>query len=77
MEKDLKVFRVGPNGCLNAFFFLPIRVILQILALVRKKKWGITTVGECSPNGKLYVVFGKYESLLKRNLLLLSKLVRL
>ena len=37
MKKDLRVSRVGPGGSLNAFFFLPIGVISQGLAMVREK----------------------------------------
>lgn len=37
MKKDLRVSRVGPGGSLNAFFFLPIGVISQRLAMVREK----------------------------------------
>ncbi|GKB03985.1 hypothetical protein Tco_0832128, partial [Tanacetum coccineum] len=35
LKKDLRVSRVGPEGSLNAFFFLLIRVILQRLAMAR------------------------------------------
>lgn len=34
LKKDLRVSRVGPEGSLNAFFFLPIS---QRLAMVREK----------------------------------------
>lgn len=40
MKKDLRVSRVGPGGSLNAFFFLPIGVMLfhkERLAPVREK----------------------------------------
>lgn len=37
LKKDLRVSRVGPGGSLNAFFFLPIGVISQRLAMVREK----------------------------------------
>ncbi|KAG4214163.1 hypothetical protein ERO13_A01G104200v2 [Gossypium hirsutum] len=40
LKKDLRVFRVGPRGSLNAlFFFFPSELFLisQILAIVRKK----------------------------------------
>lgn len=42
LKKDLRVFRVGPRGSLNAlFFFFPSELFLisqtQILAMVRKK----------------------------------------
>ncbi|TKY72916.1 hypothetical protein E2542_SST01662 [Spatholobus suberectus] len=38
LKKDLKVFRVVPGGSLNAFLFLLIGVISQILAMVKKKR---------------------------------------
>lgn len=50
LKKDLRVFRVGPRGSLNAlFFFLPSELFLisQILAMVRKKG-GTSTLGERS-----------------------------
>lgn len=50
MKKDLRVFRVGPRGSLNAlFFFFPSELFLisQILAMVRKKG-GTSTLGERS-----------------------------
>ncbi|KAL8490799.1 hypothetical protein ACS0TY_022709 [Phlomoides rotata] len=47
LKKDLRVFRVGPGGSLNAFFFLLIRVISQRLAGVRKKG-RTSTLGERS-----------------------------
>ena len=47
LKKDLRVSRVGPGGSLNAFFFLLIGVISQILAMVRKKG-GTSTLGERS-----------------------------
>lgn len=37
LKKDLRVSRVGPEGSLNAFFFLPIGLISQRLAMVREK----------------------------------------
>ena len=48
MKKDLRVSRVGPGGSLNAFFFLPIGVISQRLAMVRSKKERTSTLGERS-----------------------------
>ncbi|KAG4133598.1 hypothetical protein ERO13_D08G104600v2 [Gossypium hirsutum] len=48
LKKDLRVFRVGPRGSLNAlFFFFPSELFLisQILAMVRKKG-GTSTLGE-------------------------------
>ena len=48
MKKDLRVSRVAPGGSLNAFFFLPIRVISQRLAMVRRKKERTSTLGERS-----------------------------
>ena len=66
---------MGQEGPLNAFFFLLIGVISQILAMVRKKG-GTSTLGERSTTErKLYAAFGKDESLPKRNLLILSQLV--
>lgn len=50
MKKDLRVFRVGPRGSLNAlFFFFPSELFLisQILAMVRKEG-GTSTLGERS-----------------------------
>ncbi|KAB2088866.1 hypothetical protein ERO13_A03G019700v2 [Gossypium hirsutum] len=50
LKKDLRVFRVGPRGSLNAlFFFFPSELFLisQILAMVRKKG-GTSTLGERS-----------------------------
>lgn len=48
MKKDLRVSRVGPGGSLNAFFFLPVGVISQRLAVVRRKKERTSTLGERS-----------------------------
>ena len=48
LKKDLRVSRVGPGGSLNAFFFLPIGVISQRLAVVRRKKERTSTLGERS-----------------------------
>lgn len=48
MKKDLRVSRVGPRGSLNAFFFLPIGVISQRLAMVRSNKERTSTLGERS-----------------------------
>ncbi len=48
MKKDLRVSRVGPGGSLNAFFFLPIGVLSQRLAMVRRKKERTSTLGERS-----------------------------
>ncbi|TYG96334.1 hypothetical protein ES288_A11G342000v1 [Gossypium darwinii] len=50
LKKDLRVFRVGLRGSLNAlFFFFPSELffISQILAMVRKKG-GTSTLGERS-----------------------------
>jgi hypothetical protein len=38
LKKDLRVSRVGPGGSLNPFFFLPIGVISQGLAMVRGRR---------------------------------------
>ena len=46
LKKDLRVSRVGPGGSLNAFFFLPIGVISQRLAMVREKGEGGTSTLE-------------------------------
>ena len=48
MKKDLRVSRVGPGGSLSAFFFLPIGVISQRLAMVRSNKERTSTLGERS-----------------------------
>jgi hypothetical protein len=48
LKKDLRVSRVGPGGSLNAFFFLPVGVISQRLAVVRRKKERTSTLGERS-----------------------------
>jgi hypothetical protein len=37
LKKDLRVSRVGPGRFLNVFFFLPIGVFSQRLAMVRGK----------------------------------------
>lgn len=37
LKKDLRVSKVVPGGSLNAFLFLLIGVISQILAMVKKK----------------------------------------
>lgn len=77
LKKDLRVFRVGPRGSLNAlFFFFPSEFFLisQILAMVRKKG-GNKHTWRAQYNGELYAAFGKDESLPKRNLLILSQLV--
>ncbi|KAG4115012.1 hypothetical protein ERO13_D12G080900v2 [Gossypium hirsutum] len=50
LKKDLRVFRVGPRGSLNAlFFFFPSELFLisQILAMVWKKG-GTSTLRERS-----------------------------
>ncbi|TYI10183.1 hypothetical protein ES332_A09G125200v1 [Gossypium tomentosum] len=50
LKKDLRVFRVGPRGSLNAFFFFfpsELFLISQILAMVRKKG-GTSILGERS-----------------------------
>lgn len=72
LKKDLRVSRVGPRGSLNAFFFLLIRVISQRLAI---EEGGNKHTWRAQYNVELYAAFGKDESLLKRNLLILSKLV--
>ena len=74
LKKDLRVSRVGPGGSLNAFFFLLIGVISQILAMVRKKV-GNKHTWRAQYNGELYAAFGKDESPPKKNLLILSQLV--
>lgn len=48
MKKDLRVSRVRPVGSLNALFFLIIKVISQILPMVRKRGVGTSTLGERS-----------------------------
>ncbi|KAJ0111869.1 hypothetical protein Patl1_03567 [Pistacia atlantica] len=71
LKKDLRVSRVGPGGSLNAFFFLLIGVISQILAMV------IHLDSVPQYRSVLYAVFGKDESLPKSNLfvtILASKL---
>lgn len=73
LKKDLRVSRVGPGGSLNAFFFLLIGVISQRLAMVEEV--GNKHTWRAQYNGELYAAFGKDESLPKRNLLILSKLV--
>ena len=73
LKKDLRVSRVGPGGSLNAFFFLLIGVISQRLAVVEEV--GNKYTWRAQYNGELYAAFGKDESLPKRNLLILSKLV--
>jgi len=75
LKKDLRVSRVGPGGSLNAFFFLLIGVISQRLAMVRRKKGGNKYTWRAQYNGELYAAFGKDESLPKRNLLILPKLI--
>jgi hypothetical protein len=75
LKKDLRVSRVGPGGSLNAFFFLPIGVISQRLAMVREKGEQAKHTWRAQYNGELYAAFGKDESLPKRNLLILSQLV--
>lgn len=47
-KKDLRVFRVGPRGSLNAFFSLPIEVLLQRLAIGKVEEEGASTLGERS-----------------------------
>ncbi|KAJ0051459.1 hypothetical protein Pint_03496 [Pistacia integerrima] len=47
LKKDLRVSRVGPGGSLNAFFFLLIGVISQILAMVRKNPLEAYNHREC------------------------------
>ena len=74
LKKDLRVSRVGPGGSLNPFFFLPIGVISQGLAMVRGRR-GKKHTWRAQYNGELYAAFGKDESLPKRNLLILSQLV--
>ncbi|KAG5137417.1 hypothetical protein JHK82_022148 [Glycine max] len=37
LKKDLRVSRVVPEGSLNAFLFLLIRVIAQSLSMIKKK----------------------------------------
>lgn len=69
LKKDLRVSRVGPGGSLNAFFFLLIGVISQRLA--GKEEGGNKHTWRAQYNGGLYAAFGKDESLLKRNLLIL------
>ena len=66
--------RLGQKGPLNAFFFLFIGVISQRLAMVRKKE-GNKHTWRAQYTRELYAAFGKDESLLKRNLLILSQLV--
>ena len=71
----LKCLGSNQKGPLNAFFFLLIGVISQRLAMVKKKEgnkhnWRVQYTGE------LYAAFGKDESLPKRNLLILSQLVK-
>ena len=58
------------------FFFLLIRVILQRLAMVRKKE-GNKHTWRAQYTGEFYATFEKDESLPKRNLLILSQLVGL
>ena len=49
LKKDLRVSRVGPGGFLNLFFFLPIGVFSQRLAMVRGERWNKQiTLLECS-----------------------------
>ncbi|KAK7836308.1 hypothetical protein CFP56_022800 [Quercus suber] len=75
LKKDLRVSRVRPGGSSYAFFFLLIGVISQRLAMVRKERNKHTWRAQYTK--ELYVVFGKDESLPKRNLLILSQLVGL
>lgn len=74
LKKDLRVFRIGARGSLNALFFFPLEffLIYQIL-----KDEGEQAHLEAQYNGELYAAFGKDESLPKRNLLILSQLVGL
>ncbi|KAK5769948.1 hypothetical protein PVK06_049848 [Gossypium arboreum] len=76
-EKDLRVFRVGPRGSLNAlFFFLPIGVISYFTNTCHgKEEGGNKHTWRAQYNGELYAAFGKDESLPKRNLLILSQLL--
>jgi hypothetical protein len=50
LKKDLRVFRVGPRGSLNAlFFFLPIGVISYFTNTCHgKEEGGTSTLGERS-----------------------------
>ncbi|KAK5769803.1 hypothetical protein PVK06_018477 [Gossypium arboreum] len=77
LKKDLRVFRVGPRGSLNAlFFFLPIGVISYFTNTCHgKEEGGNKHTWRAQYNGELYAAFGKDESLPKRNLLILSQLV--
>ena len=77
LKKDLRVFRVGPRGSLNAlFFFLPIGVISYFTNTCHgKEEGGNKHTWRAQYNGELYAAFGKDESLPKRNLLILFQLV--
>lgn len=67
--------RVGPGGSLNVFFFLPIGVISQRLSMVRERVEQAKHTCRAQYSGELYAAFGKDESLLKKNLLILPQLV--
>lgn len=70
LKKDLRVSRAGPGGSLNAFFFLLIGKTCH-----GKEEGGNKHTWRAQYNGELYAAFGKDESLLKRNLLILFQLV--
>ncbi|KAL0919902.1 hypothetical protein M5K25_012028 [Dendrobium thyrsiflorum] len=56
LKKDLRVSRVGPGGSLNAFFFLPIGVISQRLAMSDSKgdlSVNFSTITPKKPNSAL------------------------
>ncbi|GLU24541.1 hypothetical protein SLE2022_404670 [Rubroshorea leprosula] len=75
LKKDLRVFRVGARGSLNALFFLPIGVLSYFTNTCHgKEEGGNKHTWRAQYNGELYAAFGKDESLLKRNLLILSQL---
>jgi hypothetical protein len=59
------VSRVGPGGSLNAFFFLPIGVISQRLAMTRKKG-GTRTLGERSTTESCMLRSGRMNRYRKR-----------
>ncbi|TYI47223.1 hypothetical protein E1A91_D13G157600v1 [Gossypium mustelinum] len=61
LKKDIRVFRVGPRGSLNAlFFFFPSELFLisQILAMVGKNE-GTNTLGEHSTKESCMLHLGR------------------
>jgi hypothetical protein len=79
-KRILECPRVGPGGSFNASFsykkLFPLAHCHWLDEEIKRKGKGTSTLGESSTmERKLYAVFRKDESLLKKNLLILFQLV--